>query len=83
MNRKVGYLNPSPEANIHLGEKLRLPGGIEINELVTVEVTGKVTALRADRFGKSMTMTVQRIKNDAGRDSLQDDLKALRQRRRM
>lgn len=72
---------PEPEANLQLGKRMTIPKGLDINEIVTVEVTGKVTALRADKYGKSLTMTIQRVKSDAD-ETMGDSLNALRRARR-
>jgi len=71
----------TPEANFNLGPDRSMPKGLDINEVQTVEVTGKVTALRADKYGKSITMTIQRIKADED-ETMGQQLKNLRKSRR-
>lgn len=81
-NSNVMPYIPEPEANFQLGDKA-LPKGLDINEIHTVEVTGKVTVLRADKFGKSLTMTIQRVKVEPDEDeTMGKQLNNLRRSRR-
>jgi len=72
----------TPEANFNLGLDRSLPKGLEINDIQTVEVTGKVTAIRADKFGRSLVMTIQRIKTNNEDETMGQQLKNLRKSRR-
>jgi len=79
--RMLVSVDSTPEAHFNLGMDRALPKGLEINDIQTVEVTGKVTAIRADKFGRSLVMTIQRIKTDTD-ETMGQQLKALRKSRR-
>lgn len=72
---------PDAEASIRLTKEMKLPH-VDVEEPVTVTVKGTVTAVRSDKYGKSLDVKVKSVDATTDGTSMKDDMERVRARRR-